>query len=94
MIPDTIRGVKPGIHPAYGPVVFEDLSTGERWLGASTLTSDQLIEWENGKTYPLIQVEISNLSHPFFTGQMKIVDTAGRVDRFRKRYGTRSGKAR
>ncbi len=81
--------MKPDIHPPYGPVVFEDLSTGDRWLGASTLSSDRFVDWANGKQYPLVQVEISNLSHPFFTGQMKIVDTAGRVDRFHKRYGRR-----
>jgi large subunit ribosomal protein L31 len=81
--------MKPDSHPAYGPVVFEDVSIGERWLGASSIKTDRTVVWEDGTTYPLFSIEISNLTHPFFTGQMKIVDTAGRVDRFNKRYGTR-----
>ncbi len=78
-----------GIHPNYRPVVFEDMSSGERWLSASTVRTTRTAEWTDGNTYPLFSVEISNLSHPFFTGQMKIVDTAGRVERFNKRYGSR-----
>jgi large subunit ribosomal protein L31 len=81
--------MKPVIHPAYGPVVFEDVSIGQRWLGASTIKTDRTVVWDDGNTYPLFSIEISNLTHPFFTGQMKIVDTAGRVERFNKRYGTR-----
>jgi large subunit ribosomal protein L31 len=81
--------MKRDIHPEYRPVVFEDVSIGQRWLGASTVRTDRTIEWEDGRTYPLFTVEISNLTHPYFTGQMKIVDTAGRVERFNKRYGTR-----
>jgi large subunit ribosomal protein L31 len=81
--------MKPGIHPNYRPVVFEDTSVGERWLSASTVATDRVVEWEDGNTYPLYTVEISNLTHPFFTGQMKIVDTAGRVERFNRRYGAR-----
>jgi large subunit ribosomal protein L31 len=81
--------MKLDIHPAYGPVVFEDVSIGQRWLGASSIKGDRTVVWEDGNTYPLFSIEISNLTHPFFTGQMKIVDTAGRVERFNKRYGTR-----
>jgi large subunit ribosomal protein L31 len=81
--------MKPGIHPEYGPVVFEDVSVGERWLGASTIKSDRSVVWDDGNTYPLVTVEISNLSHPFFTGKMKIVDTSGRVERFNRRYRAR-----
>jgi large subunit ribosomal protein L31 len=84
--------MKRDIHPDYRPVVFEDVSIGERWLGASTVKTDRTVEWTDGKIHPLFTIEISNLTHPFFTGQMKIVDTAGRVDRFNKRYGTRKPK--
>ena len=88
MIPVTIGKMKSGIHPNYRPVVFEDISIGERWITPSTVTTTKTIDID-GVTYPLFTVEISNLTHPFFTGQMKIVDTAGRVERFNKRYGTR-----
>lgn len=81
--------MKRNTHPDYGAVVFEDVSIGKRWLGASTIKTDRTVVWDDGNTYPLFTVEISNLTHPFFTGQMKIVDTAGRVERFNKRYGTR-----
>jgi large subunit ribosomal protein L31 len=84
--------MKRGIHPDYRPVVFEDVSIGERWLGASTVRTERTVEWSDGTTYPLLAIEISNLTHPFFTGQMKIVDTAGRVERFKKRYGARKPK--
>jgi large subunit ribosomal protein L31 len=85
--------VKKGIHPNYRPVVFEDVSIGERWICSSAIATDRTIEWEDGNTYPLFTIEVSNLSHPFFTGTMKIVDSAGRVERFNKRYGSRSPKA-
>jgi large subunit ribosomal protein L31 len=85
--------MKPSIHPDYGPVVFEDVSIGARWLGASTIKTGQTVVWEDGHTYPLLTVEVSNLTHPFFTGQMKIVDTAGRVERFNRRYGRRRGSS-
>jgi len=81
--------VKSGIHPEYRPVVFEDVSIGERWLCASTIATDRTVEWTDGHTYPHVTVEVSNLSHPFFTGQMKVVDTAGRIERFTRRYGAR-----
>jgi len=81
--------MKRDIHPSYRPVVFEDVSIGQRWLSASTVKTDKTVVWEDGNAYPLFTVEISNLTHPFYTGQMKIVDTAGRVERFNKRYGTR-----
>lgn len=83
--------MKKDIHPEYRPVVFEDVTIRERWLGASTVATNRTIEWTDGNTYPLFTVEVSNLSHPFFTGQMKIVDTAGRVERFNRRYGARKG---
>jgi large subunit ribosomal protein L31 len=82
--------MKPGIHPDYGYVVFRDRSADFAFLTRSTATSDQTIEWSDGKTYPVIDVEISSASHPFYTGRQKVLDTAGRVARFDQRYGKRS----
>ncbi|MCC5953235.1 MAG: type B 50S ribosomal protein L31 [Acidimicrobiia bacterium] len=81
--------MRSGIHPEYRRVVFTDTSSGTSFLTRSTVHTTDTIEWEDGCTYPLVKVEISSASHPFFTGQMKIVDTAGRVERFEKRYGRR-----
>ncbi|MBC6942555.1 MAG: type B 50S ribosomal protein L31 [Xanthomonadales bacterium] len=78
--------MKADIHPNYKPVVFQDISTDFSFLTRSTMTSKETIKWEDGQEYPLIKVEISSQSHPFFTGKQKIVDTAGRVDKFRRRY--------
>ena len=80
--------MKPGIHPAYRPVVFRDRSAGFAFLTRSTATSDKTIDWEDGSTYPVIDVEISSASHPFYTGNARVVDTAGRVERFNRRYAT------
>ena len=82
--------MKPGIHPDYGYVVFRDRSADFAFLTRSTATSDQTIEWSDGKTYPVIDVEISSASHPFYPGRQKVLDTAGRVARFEQRYGKRS----
>ncbi len=81
--------MKPDIHPNYRPVVFMDQSADFSFLTRSTIETSETIEWEDGNTYPLHKVDISSASHPFFTGQMKIVDTAGRVERFERRYGRR-----
>jgi len=78
--------MKADIHPAYHDVVFQDVSSDFSFLTRSTLTSKEKIKWEDGNEYPLIKVEISSASHPFFTGKQKIVDTSGRVDKFRRRY--------
>jgi large subunit ribosomal protein L31 len=78
--------MKKGIHPAYGPVVFRDKSADFAFLTRSTATSERTIVWEDGNEYPVIDVEISSASHPFYTGQAKVIDTAGRVERFRRRY--------
>ena len=78
--------MKRDIHPAYGPVVFRDRSADFAFLTRSTKTSDKTIDWEDGNTYPVIDVDISSASHPFYTGKQVIVDTAGRVERFRRRY--------
>ena len=79
--------MKPDIHPNYRPVVFQDISSDFAFLTRSTAESGATISWEDGNEYPLVKVEISSKSHPYYTGQQKIVDTAGRVDRFRRKYG-------
>ena len=81
--------MKSDIHPEYRPVVFQDMSAGTSFITRSTISTTETVMWEDGNEYPLAKVEISSESHPFFTGQMKIVDTAGRVERFEKRYGRR-----
>ncbi len=85
--------MKPDIHPNYRPVVFMDTTADFKFLTRSSAQTDETIEWEDGNTYPLYKVEISSESHPFFTGQMKIIDTAGRVERFERRYGSRRKSA-
>ena len=76
-------------HPKYQPVVFHDISTDFKFLTGSTMTSKETVKWEDGKEYPLIKVEISSASHPFYTGKQKVVDQGGRVDKFRKRYAAK-----
>ena len=78
--------MKAEIHPNYRYVVFQDSSSGDTFLTRSTIETNDSIEWDDGQTYPLAKVEISAFTHPFFTGTMKIVDTAGRVERFQKKY--------
>jgi large subunit ribosomal protein L31 len=85
--------MKPGIHPDYRHVVFQDTSSGDTFLTRSTIETTETTTWTDGNEYPLAKVEISAFTHPFFTGQMKIVDTAGRVERFERRYGRRKTKA-
>ena len=77
------------IHPEYHDVVFEDSSADPpyRVKTRSTRASEETIEWEDGNTYPLIKVEISSATHPFYTGKMMLIDTAGMVERYRRRYG-------
>jgi len=74
--------MKKDIHPEYREVVFHDTSSDFKMLTRSTLTSKETIKWEDGKEYPLIKVEVSSASHPFFTGKKLFVDTAGRVEKF------------
>jgi len=81
--------MKKGIHPEYREVVFQDISTDFTFLTRSTINTKDKIQWTDGKEYPLVKVEVSSHSHPFYTGKQKIVDTAGRVDRFRRKYGLR-----
>lgn len=80
--------MKSDIHPAYRPVVFQDTSSDFHFLTKSTIETTETIEWEDGSTYPLAKVEISSQSHPFYTGKQILVDTTGRVERFRRRYGS------
>lgn len=82
--------MKPDIHPEYGPVVFRDRPGGYAFLTRSTLRSTQTVEWKDGRTYPVVDVEISSASHPFWTGQGRVIDTAGRVEKFNRRYGRQS----
>lgn len=82
--------MKKGIHPEYRPVVFRDISTDFSILTKSTVQTNETVKWEDGNEYPLFKVEISSASHPFFTGTQKIVDTEGRVERFRKKYAKKA----
>jgi large subunit ribosomal protein L31 len=77
-----------GVHPVSRPVVFRDRAAGFQMLTRSTLDARRTVEWEDGVTYPVVDVEISSASHPFYTGTSRVVDTAGRVERFERRYGT------
>ena len=78
--------MKADTHPEYREVVFQDLSSDFAFLTRSTVKSKETIEWEDGNEYPLIKVEVSSASHPFYTGKHKLMDTGGRVDRFKRRY--------
>ena len=83
--------MKTDIHPEYQPVVFRDLSSGDTFLTRSTVTSDKTIELD-GVSYPVIDVEISSSSHPFYTGKQRIMDSAGRVEKFNQRFKNFGGK--
>ena len=78
--------MKADIHPDYREVVFQDLSSDFAFLTRSTVKTKETIKWEDGNEYPLIKVEVSSASHPFYTGKHKLMDTGGRVDRFKRRY--------
>ena len=78
--------MKKDLHPKYRPVVFKDEGAGFAFLSRSTVETKDTIVWEDGQEYPLLKLDISSASHPFFTGQQNIVDTAGRVERFRRKY--------
>jgi len=81
--------MKAEIHPEYREVVFQDVSSDFSFKTRSTVQARETIKWEDGNEYPLVKVEVSSKSHPFYTGQHKIVDSGGRVDRFKQRYGKR-----
>ena len=78
--------MKKNIHPKVRQVVFKDASSDFSFLGTSTMNSKETIKWEDGKSYPLIKVEISSASHPFFTGKQRVHDAEGRIARFKKKY--------
>lgn len=79
--------MKQGLHPEqYRLVIFKDMSNGHTFLTRSAAQTKETIVWEDGNEYPLLKLEISNTSHPFFTGQKMLVDTAGRIDKFKKKY--------
>jgi large subunit ribosomal protein L31 len=82
--------MKKDIHPDYKDVVFHDTSSDYKFMTRSTIKSKETIKWEDGKEYPLVKVEVSSASHPFFTGKKLFVDTAGRVEKFQKKYGKKS----
>lgn len=85
--------MKPDMHPHYHPVVFQDAATGRQFLTRSTATSDRTVEWktsEGSQQVPLIVVDVTADSHPFWTGSARHLDTAGQVEKFRRRYGDRS----
>lgn len=82
--------MKKDIHPVYKEVVFHDTSSDFKFLTRSTLKSSETITWEDGKEYPVVKVEVSSASHPFFTGKKLFVDTAGRVEKFQKKYQKKS----
>jgi large subunit ribosomal protein L31 len=87
--------MKKDIHPAeYRDVIFEDVTSGKRFLIGSTVRAEKTGKWEDGKQYPVFQVEISSASHPFYTGVSKTIDTAGRVDKFKKRAAAKSAQGR
>ncbi|MCH9640588.1 MAG: type B 50S ribosomal protein L31 [Actinomycetia bacterium] len=84
--------MKPGIHPDYHPVVFQDASTGRAFLTRSTVTSSRTVDWEPEqglRQYPLVVVDVTSDSHPFWTGTHRVLDSAGQVEKFRRRYGQR-----
>jgi large subunit ribosomal protein L31 len=81
-----VPAMKADIHPQYREVVFQDVTSDFKFLTRSTLSSKETIKWEDGNEYPLVTIEISSASHPFYTGQNKVVDTSGRIDKFKKRY--------
>ncbi|MBY6538316.1 type B 50S ribosomal protein L31 [Rhodococcus sp. BP-349] len=85
--------MKKNVHPDYHPVVFQDSGTGSMFLTRSTVTSERTVEYSDGRTYPLVVVDVTNESHPFWTGAARVMDTQGRVEKFERRYGTRTRKA-
>jgi large subunit ribosomal protein L31 len=78
--------MKKGIHPEYNDVIFWDTSSDSKFLTRSTLKSKEMAKWTDGKEYPVVKVEVSSASHPFFTGKKMFMDTAGRVEKFQKKY--------
>jgi large subunit ribosomal protein L31 len=87
--------MKKDIHPKeYRFVVFKDMSNGTTFLTRSTASSKETITWEDGKEYPLLKLEISNTSHPYYTGKMQFIDSAGRIDKFKKKYAKKTAETK
>ena len=86
--------MKPGIHPEYKPVIFLDTSSNHSFLTRSAIDTKgrETMKWSDGKEYPVVKVEVSSESHSFYTGKQKIVDTAGRVEKFKRRYTKKTGR--
>lgn len=82
--------MKENIHPDYQFVIFRDAASDFAFLTRSTRTSEKMMRWEDGQEYPVIETEISSASHPFFTGRQKLVDSAGRIEKFQKKYGKKA----
>jgi large subunit ribosomal protein L31 len=82
--------MKKDTHPEYRQVVFQDTSSDFKFITRSTMTSAETIQWEDGNTYPVIKIEVSSASHPFYTGKNMFIDTAGRVEKFRSRYANKA----
>lgn len=82
--------MKKDIHPNYRPVVFQDISSDFAFLTRSTVNTSETIQWEDGAEYPLVKVEITSASHPFYTGKQRVLSSGGRVDQFRRRYGAKA----
>ena len=78
--------MKKNLHPKYEPVIFKDVGADFSILTYSTKGSNKTMKWEDGNEYPVIEVDISSATHPFFTGQQKLIDTAGRIEKFQKKY--------
>ena len=87
------KPMKQDTHRNYQPVVFMDSTTGFKFLSGSTKGSSETVEWEDGNTYPLLRVEVTSDSHPFYTGRQKFTQADGRVDRFNKKYGLKDENA-
>ncbi|OKI93208.1 50S ribosomal protein L31 [Streptomyces sp. CB01249] len=86
--------MKSRIHPVSRPVVFRDRAAGTAFLTRSTADSERRVTWEDGRSYPVIDVETSSASHPFYTGTRQVLDPAGRIEQFHRRYGTEAPAAR
>lgn len=78
--------MKKNIHPKYDYVVFQDLQNDAKFITKSTMTSKETIKWTDGKEYPLVKLEVTSASHPFYTGQKMFIDTAGRVEKYMNKY--------
>jgi large subunit ribosomal protein L31 len=84
--------MREAIHPVYREVIFKDISTGDMFMTRSTVAAKDTVKWKDGQDYPVIACEITSFSHPFYTGQQRVMDTEGRIDKFMKKYQKSAGK--